>query len=199
MLKSIVNVFKTLGSVSLAPHAKQRDPAKSKFIDDWMTACSIVTLSSKGIFVALSNILLITMSSDYCRHAIQIGSLITSFQIARKDVATFYSLRSVAVETLWNSILQAQNSRLNIVSDDNSGKSHSMPLLVAVRLCKEILARPLLALVEHDPVLTDNFLRFIVAPSLEMVFVMTNGARVSTGTEETTQDVKNHHFTALVV
>jgi hypothetical protein len=62
---------------------------------------------------------------------------------------------------------------------------------------EKFLARPLLALVEHDPVLTDSFLQFVLAPSLEIVFVRTNGARVSRGTEEATQDARNRHFAAL--
>ena len=63
--------------------------------------------------------------------------------------------------SLCSAILEEREQNISIVAPDNSGKTHTLPLLLAMKMCDELLERPFLVLCESNPVMVTSVAEFL--------------------------------------
>ena len=84
----------------------------------------------------------------------------------------FYELKIIPVLTLIPALLSTQTSNISIVSPHNTGKTHTIPLILAMKMCEEHLKRPILVLCESNPIVVRSVSEFIEHSGNEVVGVL---------------------------
>ena len=73
----------------------------------------------------------------------------------------FYELKIIPVLTLIPALLSTQTSNISIVSPHNTGKTHTIPLILAMKMCSELLKRPFLIICESSAVMLKSLVEFV--------------------------------------
>ena len=92
------------------------------------------------------------IASKCCSGAVQVKQL---------PEHPFYELKIIPVISLIPALLSTQTSNISIVSPHNTGKTHTIPLILAMKMCSELLKRPFLIICESSAVMLKSLAEFI--------------------------------------
>lgn len=88
--------------------------------------------------------------------AIAIQCFRGTVQVAKTREPPFYRMNVIPIISLCSTLLEERGENISVVAPDNSGKTHTLPLLLAMKMCDEFLERRFLVLCESDPVMVTS-------------------------------------------
>lgn len=105
-------------------------------------------------------------------------------QVQRLTVPPFYRKNVIPVITLVGDLLSTNAKFLSIVGPPNSGKSHTVPLLLAMKMCQGGLKQRILIVCESSPVLVRSVAEFITDFGEENVVMLSSAREVMDNLDE---------------
>jgi hypothetical protein len=154
--------------------------AKVTFIADVTFTFAILANALRGFTQVFIQLQRATKPAIYCQFSIEIRCFGKSFSIEERDSDPPYRLRLLPIYRLKIALQQAQKKFVFLVAGHNAGKSHTVPLFLAIQGYGESRVRPFIFLVEHDQVLIGGLERFLTEVGSEDVVVVTTVAHAFT-------------------
>jgi hypothetical protein len=160
IFKKISGAFDALAGFCRFRPDQRKAVSITTFQNDIGKFFTILSNCIRGIHRAQESLLRAVVPATFLQSSIEINYFTRSFSVDKLPNFPGYSLRFIPLYTLLGQIMETKSRFLSIVAPHNAGKTCSVPLMFAVRMCEEKLAKPFLILVEKDPIAVGDLQRF---------------------------------------